>query len=170
MIEICSNLYVGNKDDFEGNVRFRQGWAVVHACKEPYHREALGYGTRAAPKDDPEYLIAERDNRLIMNMIDARDPRYIPGEIVDRAILFVSEHLGPGRKVLVHCDQGMSRSPGIGLLYLVSHTDSLPKISLEAAECEFRKIYSPYNPAQGMREFMRINWSKYAGAVNGSME
>ena len=163
MIEICPNLYVGNQDDYERNVKFQDGWAVVQACKHPYHREALGYRGNAAPKHEPEYLIAKRDNRLILNMIDPDEPRYIPELIVDTAIQFIGEKLGEGCKVLLHCNQGGSRSPSIGLLYLVSHTDMLPKSSLEDAENAFRVIYPLYSPAMGMRGYMQMNWSKCRG-------
>jgi hypothetical protein len=50
MIEIHPNLYIGNEHDYEFNVRRESGWCIVHACKEPYHRQALGYTGRAAPK------------------------------------------------------------------------------------------------------------------------
>ena len=163
MIEIYKQLYVGNQDDYEYSVKSEEGWAVVQACKEPYHRNALGYRGRAAPKTHPEYLIAKRDNRLILNMVDANDPGYIPELIVDTAIQFISEKLGEGCKVLLHCNQGMSRSPSIGLLYLVGHTDLLPKSSLKDAEQAFRKVYPLYNPALGMHGYMQMNWSKYAG-------
>ena len=80
MKEIFPNLFIGNQDDYESLVRLQDGWKVVHACKEPYHRRALGYSTRGAPKDHPEYLIAFRDNELILNMVDAADVSYIPKE------------------------------------------------------------------------------------------
>ncbi len=53
MIEIHPNLYVGHQGDYEYLVQGQDGWAVVHACKEPYHRNLLGYTTRGAPKDHP---------------------------------------------------------------------------------------------------------------------
>ncbi len=101
MIEICPNLYVGDQYDFEDNVRFLEGWAVVHACKEPYHRDALGYTGRGAPKDHPEYLIARRDEGLILNLVDADDPAYIPQEIIDTAIRFIAGKLGASMNVLI---------------------------------------------------------------------
>jgi predicted protein tyrosine phosphatase len=64
--------------------------------------------------------------------------------------------------VLVHCNQGMSRSPAIGLLYLAKYTDQLPKSSFAEAEAAFRKLYPPYNPAPGVRGFMFQNWSAYS--------
>lgn len=161
MIEIHPNLYIGNQDDYELSVARQPGWAVVHACKEPYHRAALGYSGRGAPKEHPEYLVAHRGNRLILNMVDADNPAYIPQEIVDAAIQFISEQLAEKGRVLVHCNQGMSRSAGIGLLYLIKHTNRLPKGSFAEAEQAFREIYPPYNPAAGMRGFMQFHWNFY---------
>jgi len=70
MIEVYLNLFVGDQSDYEINVATQEGWAVVHACKEPYHRQALGYRVRGAPKDHPEYLVARRGNRLILNIVE----------------------------------------------------------------------------------------------------
>ncbi len=170
MIEICPQLFVGNQNDYEFGVKGQGGWAVVQACKHPYHRVALGYRGNAAPKLNPEYLFAKRHNRLILNMIDADDPRYIPAELVDTAIAFIAEQLEDGTKVLVHCNQGRSRSPAIGLLYLVSHTNLVPKACLEDAEIAYRRIYAPYFPAMGIRGYMLRNWTKYAGGQDGILE
>ena len=49
MIEIYPNLYIGHQGDYEYLVQGQDGWAVVHACKEPYHRDLLGYTTQGAP-------------------------------------------------------------------------------------------------------------------------
>lgn len=77
MIEVYPNLFVGDEADYR-IVLNMSGWFIVHACKEPFHRQALGYAGRGAPKDHPEYLVAERDGRLILNLVDAPNPAYIP--------------------------------------------------------------------------------------------
>ena len=161
MIEIYPNLFIGDEHDYESKVRHEAGWCVVHACKEPYHRLTLGYTSRAAPKDHPEYLIARRGNRLILNLVDAPDPAYIPKEIIDAALEFISTSLQSGNRVLVHCNEGRSRSAGIGLLYLAKNTDKVPKGDFLAAEAAFRSIYPQYNPKSGMRGFMIGNWLIY---------
>ena len=161
MIEIHPNLFIGNQDDYEINVARQLDWAVVHACKEPYHRQALGYAGRAASKDHPEYLLAKRDNRLILNLVDAADPAYIPDVIIDSALRFAQDNLSESKNVLIHCNQGMSRSPSIGLLYLVAYTDKLPKDNFIMAEEAFREIYPYYSPAAGIRGFMQLHWEKY---------
>ena len=64
MVKIHNNLYIGNQQDYEGNVKGRTDWCVIHACKEPYHRALLGYTGRGAPKNHPEYLIAKRESHV----------------------------------------------------------------------------------------------------------
>jgi hypothetical protein len=162
VIEVFPNLYVGNAADYELAVRGQVGWCVVHAYKEPYHRQALGYSGSGAPKDHPEYLVARRGEHLILNFIDAPDPRYIPRELIDAALEFIHECLAEGSRVLVHCNQGESRAPTLALLYLVKYTIELPG-DMRGAIDEFRRRYPPYNPAGGVRGFTVANWTAYAG-------
>ncbi|MFP4029619.1 MAG: phosphatase [Candidatus Brocadiia bacterium] len=168
MIEIYPGLYVGNEIDYERTVKGQEGWRVVHACKEPYHRQLLGYKGRGAPKDHPEYLVAERGNRLFLNFVDAHDPDYIPKEIVDSALSFAREGLNAGFQVLVHCNLGQSRSPSLGLLYLAAYTDAIPSCSLEAAEEAFREVYPAYCPKNGIRGFLDEHWEEYVTAEGGA--
>lgn len=120
MLEVHSGLFVGDEAD-ERHARGEPGWFFVHACKEPYHRQALGYTGRAASKDDPEYLIARRDGRLILNLVDVADVNYVAPEIIDTALDVIHAQLN-STKVLLHCNQGQSRSPSIALLYLSRYT------------------------------------------------
>jgi predicted protein tyrosine phosphatase len=132
----------------------------VHACKDPYHRQALGYTTHAAPKGHPEYLIAARLGRLILNLIDADKVAFIPPEIIDTGLAAIHANIGAA-KVLVHCNQGFSRSPTIALLYLAKHTDQFRGMDSASAVQEFRRRYPAYAPARGMSDYVRLNWGKY---------
>jgi hypothetical protein len=164
MIQVHPSLFVGTQDD-EFQVRTLTGWRFVHACKEPYHRQALGYTGRAAAKTHPEYLMARRPDRLILNLVDVDNPAYVATEIMDAAVTFIAESLGAGWKTLVHCNQGESRGPSIGLLYLAARTDRLPKVSFEESETVFRTLYPPYNPKAGMRGFLQRHWSRYVSSA-----
>ena len=161
MIEVCPRLFVGNEHDYEWTVRDQDGWRVIHACKEPYHRQALGYAGRGAPKQHPEYLIALRGNRLILNLVDAPDPSYIPREIIEAALDFIHEGLQADSQVLVHCNEGFSRAPSIVFLYLISKTRHLPAESLDVALKAFSVMYPPYSPAAGMFGFVRMHFDAY---------
>lgn len=160
MKEIIENLYVGNQEDYETKVFIPSEWSFVLAAKEPWHRQTLGYTGRAASKDDPEYLMAKRDNKLILNLVDAPRPEFFNKDIIDAGLDFIKEELNKGKKVLVCCNQGESRSPSIALLYLVKYK-YIDVDTLEEAESEFLKLYPNYNPGAGMRGFVKENWDKY---------
>lgn len=161
MIEIHPGLFVGSDSDFSIVIGDQNEWWIIHACKEPYHRRLLGYTGRGAPKNHPEYLIARREKTLFLNLVDADNPAYIPKEIVDAALDWIDEGLRSGKRVLVHCNQGESRSPGIGLLYMASRTETLPRTSLADAEACFKNLYPPYNPKPGIRGFLLQYWDHY---------
>ena len=162
MIEVHQNLFVGNQSDYDFEVSRQDGWAVVHACKDPYHRRFLDYKGRGAPKDHPEYLLAKRGDRLALNIVDAHDPAFFSkDEMIIPALDFIDEALSRGLKVLVHCNLGESRGPSIALLYMAARLGALPAESLEAAEEKFRSIYPLYSPKFGLREHLRQNWRSY---------
>jgi len=161
MIEVHPNLFVGDEEDYEFGVVGQEGWAVIHACREPYHRQALGYRGRGAPKYHPEYLVARRGNRLILNIVDVDNPTFFDKGMIDAALGFIDEALAQGSRVLIHCNQGESRSPAIALLYMAARLGALPTESLEAAEDQFRAIYPGYNPKPGIRGHLHQYWHEY---------
>lgn len=162
MKQIIENIYCGNDHDYlnleKEHIPGRDidqptnGWAVLHACKESYHRAFVGYTGRGCPKDSPEYLWAERGNRLALNIVDAPKPGFFDKRMIDKALEFIEQKLSEGLKVLVHCNQGESRSPSICLLYLIKH-GIIKGDTFEYCEAEFLKVYPEYNPRAGIREF-----------------
>jgi len=160
MIEVYKNIFVGDQNDYEFKVKQLDDWAVVHACKEPYHRQALGYTGRAANKNHPEYLFAIRGNCLILNLVDVDNPDWISPIIINKTMEFIDEAIENGKSVLIHCNQGMSRSAGIGFLYL-AHIGFFSGMSFEKSEKKYIELYPPYNPARGIHEFIKINWVNY---------
>lgn len=164
MIEIFPNLYVGNQTDLihadDGKKGIKDGWFVISAAKEPWHREALGYAGRAAPKDHSEYLMAQRPRRLILNLVDVDDPAYIREDIIDAALTNIAAALDHGDKVLIHCNQGGSRAPGIALMWLrKNHPDYATATFAEAVE-GFTKAYPDFAPAAGIRGYLEQHWGE----------
>ena len=161
MKHIIGNVYVGEDEDAELILKSTNDeWAIVHACKEKWHRELLGYTGRGAPKDHPEYLFAERGNRLYMNIVDAPKSIFFDKGMIDKALDFIHQKRKGELKVLVHCNEGFSRSPSLALLYLVKH-GLIKGETLEDVEVEFLKLYPKYKPGTGMRGFVKENWSYY---------
>lgn len=160
MKEIYERLYIGNQEDYENIVKNHSNWSTVHACKEPYHRNALGYTGRSCSKDNPEYLIAIRGDELILNLVDVKDSSWISPIIIDKALAFIKEALKNNNKVLVHCNQGHSRSAIIGLLFLATE-GYFHEMSFEESEVKFIDIYPEYYPAEGVKGYALKNWLKY---------
>lgn len=160
MKEIYKDLFISDQADYELKVKNQTGWAIVHACKEPYHRQLLGYIGRGAPKNHPEYFFAERGDRLYLNLVDAPNPDFIPIEIIDKTLDYIDSKLKENKKVLVHCNQGMSRSAVIGILFLAS-INFFTEVGFNEAEKKYRELYPDYNPGKGIREFALRNWDKY---------
>lgn len=160
MIEVYPNLFVGKHADETGLQTpegYKDGWYIISAAKSPWHKEALGYTERAAPKDHPEYLMAYRPQHLILNLIDPPDVEYIPAAIMDAADKAIVDNI-EASKVLVHCNLGISRSPTIAMLYLAAHTGLFDGMTHEEAVTTFAGLYPPYDPGNGVAEYARLNW------------
>lgn len=159
MIEITRGIFVGNDEDAKYGWRKEENWAFVHACKEPWHRQFVGYQGRAAPKDSDEYYYAIRGREIALNMVDVDNPDWFHMETIKLTIGFIIKH-SENYNVLIHCNQGESRSPSLGLLYLAT-IGEIPNETFEAAELAFMRKYKFYNPRPGIREHLKRHWKEY---------
>ena len=157
MIEVAPGMFVGDDGDAAA-VGTAPGWFIVHAAKEPYHRAALGYTTMGAPKHDPEYLVAHRPGCVVLNLVDVPQPDLIHPAVIAAAIDAIGAALADDCKVLVHCNQGRSRSPTIAFLYLSLRTDQFDALTYDQAAEAFRAIYPPFAPAGGMAGYAQQAW------------
>lgn len=151
--EVLPNLCFGDESacrlDTSGAI------AVVHACKDPCHRSAVGYSGRSLPSTHPHYLVLEREYHLFLNLIDPPAPLFMMPSF-ESFLGFVDKHIGP-RQVVIHCNLGESRAPSLALLYLAKRTDKLPSESYEAAAEAFSERY-PYSPGRGIQTWLSQNW------------
>lgn len=165
MKEVYKNLFVGSLQDYE-NLYNQQDWYIIQATKTPCHANALGYPQgQAAPKNHPERLIAVRDNKLILNMVDGEGYDHLSNDIkqdinslFEESLAFINKHIA-NNKVLVHCNLGMSRSPSIALMYLKKHTKIFDNLTAEQAINLFaNQIYFKYFTRSNMKEYIESNW------------
>jgi hypothetical protein len=164
VIEISNRIWIGNQEDAEYGWRYRNNWAFVHACKEPWHRQFVGYKTRAAPKDSEEYYYAIRGREIALNMVDVENPDWFHMDTIKLTMGFISKYV-EHYNVLIHCNQGESRSPSLGLLYLAT-VGEIPNESFNIAELTFAKKYKLYNPKPGIREHLKKHWEDYMTVPN----
>lgn len=168
MIEVYPGLFVGNKGDCSlWGIKPSGNWATVHAYP-PCHQQALEYRALAAP-EGPEYAVARRDRHLFVKLIDAERPAYVHKETqIDPVLAFMQEMRAQGASILVHCEQGWSRSPSLALLYLATRLGVLPTASLATAEAQFKTRCPGYAPSYGMWAHMQQNWQQYCAEGRAS--
>lgn len=158
MIEVYPDLFVGNQDDYESNTALFNNWCVVHACKEPYHRDALGYTGRGAPKDSPYYLfLYDEKHHLILNIVDTDDSRFFDDKMINEAINYCINGLKNGKQVLIHCNQGESRAPSLAILVL--RKIGYYKGTFDESLVDFKKKYPSYQPKAGIYHYVKLKWS-----------
>ena len=155
MKEIYSNLFIGN-DNSCMMCTNKSEYSIIHACKT-CHQKALNY-TKSLSSEHPNYLIYEHGEHLFLNMVDMAtefQAKYTH-PMVEAAVKFIDDRISH-RKVLIHCNQGLSRSPSLGLIYLV-RKNIIPKDSYDTAVDAFVKSYSSYMPKTGISLYLRHNW------------
>lgn len=144
MEEVIRNLFIGDLDDNE-LVKGKPDWAVIHAEKEMHHsyveKHRLVFQDAVLSPDGSELYLAFED-ALKMDQVNTG--------CIRPALVFAHRHLAGGRKVLIHCIAGVSRSPTIALLYLLKYTDVLPRTNIFDAIFSFSEIYPLYNPNDGL--------------------
>ena len=165
MIEIYPNVFVGDQHDFDG-AKMPMGteiddWYVLHCCKDPYHRQFVGYTGRGCPKDSPEYLFARRGNRMALNMVDAKSPEFFSKEMITAGLGFLEEGFKAGKKLLINCNRGESRSPSLAMLFVFKRILEKNGATFEQAEAEMKRIYPAYAPADGIRGHLMQYWGEY---------
>lgn len=138
---------------------YTAGWAIIHACKNPCHAKAVGY-KGSLPPTHPHYLVMENGQHLFLNMVDMEkelSPIYT-NPIMRSAMAFIEKHITE-QKILIHCNQGMSRSPSIALLYL-ANKGYIANDSYSSAVADFQKLYPIFNPGRGIALYMNNNWTE----------
>lgn len=155
MINVTDRILIGTEKDCSFHTL--AGWAVIHACKHPCHSNAIGY-KGSLPNNHPNYLILEKANHLFLNMVDMEQellPRFT-NPIMQASIRFIDKFISD-HQVLIHCNQGLSRSPSIALIYLAKK-GMIDNNNLNDAIKSFTKLYPGYRPANGILKYMLNNW------------
>jgi predicted protein tyrosine phosphatase len=138
MEEVIRNLFIGSVGEGE-RLRGRPGWVVVHA-ERGIHRQYVAKH-RLAARD----TVASPDgSELFLSFEDARRAGQVNTRCIRPALEFIHRHLSAGRKVLVDCITGLSRSPAIVLLYV------LPRTNIFDAIFSYSEIYPLYDPNDGL--------------------
>lgn len=158
MKEITNNLYVGSLADYQ--YASTTDFAFVHAT-QTIHYQIMNWDRRfnKPDKNHPNYIVWEKENRLSLNWVDGAAHLYnwSGTETFIKVLDFVDKWI-KNKKVLIHCDQAISRSPNLGLLYLAKRGKTIPNSSYNDAYREFIKLYPNYQPG-GIGDYVNMHWN-----------
>lgn len=148
MIQKASkNLFIG---DIELCKRTNNSDCVIHATKNPCFTRIMG---GKIEKTHPNYLYYETEKDLFLNIIDS-DEQLFYKSTFDVALRFIEKHIYE-KNVIIHCNEGRSRSPSIAMLYLFRN------LEYREAQNRMLDIYNDYNPSMGIDEWLGYNWGLF---------
>lgn len=154
MVEVYDRVFIGDETTCRsGSAEL----AVVHACKSPCHQRSVGYRGSLSTRH-PHYLVLRQPYDLFLNIIDPPLPLFKIETFVS-FLQFAREHHDRGGSVLIHCNQGESRAPTLGLMFLAKHAHIIPNDSFATAHKAFARLYSAYRPGTGIQQFLASNWA-----------
>lgn len=163
MRKVGDYIYVGCDADIEEFLEMHPDGAVIHAAKEPFHRRFVGYTGRGCPKQNKEYYSALRGTQLALNLIDPDNPAFVADECFVKAAKYLDEWWLAGTPVLVHCNQGRSRSPAIIFYHMMIH-GQFDGWQFDTAYNWFsEEVYPDFLPSAGILGFLQ---QIYRGHVN----
>ena len=104
--------------------------------------------------------MAHRDGSdLYLNMVDMdrkQKPQFMD-PMISETLEFIDEHIDSAQ-VLIHCNQGQSRSPSLALLYLAKRDKHVSNENYDQASEEFRELYPHFNPGRGIHLYLQDYW------------
>ncbi len=144
MEEVIPNLFIGDIADGE-LVKGRPDWAVIHAEKGMHRAYVEKNGL---PFQDA--VLSPAGHELFLAFEDAMRMDQVNTRCISPALEFAHRQITGGKKLLIHCIAGVSRSPTIAMLYLLKYTDVLPRTNIFDAMFSFSELYPLYNPNDGL--------------------
>lgn len=127
---------------------------IVHACKWPCFNDHVGKPRMG----DPDYLWKHLGDNLYLNMIDPGKPFFMI-EMFWEFLEWATSKLDAGTPVVIHCNEGKSRSPSLGMLLLVKN-GQIEAASYNEAKTAFLAVYPDYKPGSGLEYYLHQNWDE----------
>ena len=162
MKEIYSNVFIGNEQDYY-TIQHQTNWAVLHCCKNPFHCQFVGYRGNLSPTH-PDYALKRRGNEMALNLVDMErfSENYLDfnKKMFTTAFAFLDEYREQNYKLLIHCNQGESRAPTLGMLY-AARLGAFGYANFETSVQQLRSAYPWYNPKNNIFLTVKSLWNDF---------
>lgn len=161
MIHIFQNIYCGNENDAY-QVLNSDDWAILHCCKNPFHKRMVGYKGNLPP-NHPDYKYKINGRRMALNLVDMDtfSTNFVEfnHDMFKAAFCFLDSFQGK-HNILIHCNQGESRGPSLTMLYL-KHLAYFDEKDFSKAFNEFKLLYPNYRPKLNIFKNIEILWNRF---------
>lgn len=101
------------------------------------------------PSTHPDHALKRIENETALNLVDMDrfSENYLSfnRDMFTTVFSFLDEYGLQGYKILIHCNQGESRAPTIGLLY-IARLGTFEYADFDTSVQKLRKMYPAYMP------------------------
>jgi len=122
------------------------------------HRLLRDGGFEAVLSMEPVNLEGLAVHHLYLDVVD-RVP--LPFPMIDAAVAFIEDHVSQGRRVLVHCEMGISRSPSLAVCYLHQSQG----MTIDAAIAYVKSVRPTADPHPELIGSIRAFYAKNSGRI-----
>lgn len=162
MIEIYKNVLIGNEQDYY-SIQHAPNWATLHCCKNPFHCTFVGY-KGSLPPNHPDYALKRIENEMALNLVDmdrfSVDYLDFNRNMFKASFAFLDEYRDKGYQLLIHCNQGESRAPTLGMLY-AARLGAFEYADFESSVIKLRLLCPGYNPKQNIYLTVQSLWDDF---------
>lgn len=138
--------------------------SILHCARDPWYTQAritykLCWKNGTPDKfhlpeiNQSDTVIEMSYNEMALNMVDAQSPIYFSDEMINAGQQFITDRLAAGDPVLVHCNQGISRSPSMAFLWMFEH--GFLDDEFRYAVPQFRERYKDWSPGNGIWQYLK---------------
>ena len=112
----------------------------------------------------PDYALKRLGNEMALNLVDMDkfSPTYLDfnRKMFEVAFAFLDEYREKGYKILIHCNQGESRAPTLGMLY-VSRLGAYDYVGFDESVQRLRMVYPQYAPKNNIYQTVAALWQNF---------
>lgn len=112
----------------------------------------------------PDYALKRLGNEMALNLVDMDrfSPTYLDfnRKMFEVAFAFLDEYREKRYKILIHCNQGESRAPTLGMLY-VARLGAYNYVGFEESVQRLRMVYPQYAPKNNIYQTVAALWQDF---------
>jgi hypothetical protein len=159
-MELMANIYIGTELDYY-NIPDKTEWAILHCCKYPFHCNFVGYKGNLSPSH-PDYAFKIKGNEMALNLVDmdyfSKNYLDFNKRMFETAFSFLDGYRNKEYKILIHCNQGESRGPTMGMLY-AARLGAFDYADFDTTVAKLRTLYPLYKPKTNIYETVKNLWN-----------